>query len=274
MGQGALTPSLTPPLKWAGGKRWLAKRHADLFPESFGTYYEPFLGGAAVFFHLAPETSVLSDANSDLIATYTALKSDWKTVKALLGVHAQHHSDAYFYERRADKPFDSAELAAWFLYMNRACYNGLYRVNRQGVFNVPRGSKDTILFPYDDFEGISKALQSAKLLHADFEISLNKAARGDFIYLDPPYTVRHNNNGFVKYNEEMFSWADQERLSKAVIRAANRGAKILISNADHSSVRDLYRNIGTTVQISRHSVIGGGSQYRSSTSEIIVKVGY
>jgi len=158
--------------------------------------------------------------------------------------------------------------------MNRACYNGLYRVNQKGQFNVPKGTKETIVFPYDNFKGISKALKGATISHSDFEDALDAAKRDDFAYLDPPYTVRHNNNGFVKYNEEMFSWCDQERLSKAVIRAAHRGVKILVSNADHSSVRDLYTGIGETVIIERYSIIGGGARYRSQTSEIAVKIGY
>jgi DNA adenine methylase len=265
---------LTPPLKWAGGKRWLSQRHSGLLPDFTGTYYEPFFGGGAVFFHLRPKKAVLSDLNADLITTYRALSTDWQAVKEGLAAHAQLHSSEYYYQTRAEKPDEEAALAAWFLYMNRACYNGLYRVNKQGTFNVPKGTKDKIVFEYDAFEKISLALSVAEIEISDFEHLIDRSNSGDFVYIDPPYTVRHNNNGFLKYNEQIFSWDDQKRLARAVRRAAAREVKLLVSNANHESVRRLYRAHGTVVKLDRYSVIGGGEDYRARTSEIAVRINY
>lgn len=265
---------MDPFLKWAGGKRWLARSSKELFPISYDRYVEPFLGGGAVLFSLLPEKATISDANLDLIRTYRAIQVDYIGVEAALARHAASHSDEYFYALRAIRPDDPVELAAWFLYLNRTCYNGLYRVNKKGHFNVPRGTKDAVLLPSDDFESVAKALDGCEILYSDFEPIVDKSKAGDFVFLDPPYTVKHNNNGFIKYNENLFSWEDQVRLSKAVARAERRGVKLLVSNADHHSVRQLYEGIGKTLTLDRHSVIGGGAGYRASTSEIVVKVGY
>lgn len=269
-----LKSPLTPPLKWAGGKRWLSKSYSHLIPDVFNTYYEPFFGGGAVFFSTRPKYAVLSDANIDLMRTYRAIQVDFVGVLEILQEHAAYHSDEYFYQVRSSRPSDPTKLAAWFLYLNRTCYNGLYRVNKRGQFNVPRGTKDNVLLSTDNFEAVAEALDGCEIVHSDFEPIVNRAGNGDFLFVDPPYTVKHNNNGFVKYNENIFSWSDQERLAKSIVRAAGRGAKILVSNADHNSVRSLYHGIGETITLSRFSVIGGGADYRAGTSEIAVRIGY
>lgn len=269
-----LAPKITPPLKWAGGKRWFVRNHLSLFPIEYNTYFEPFIGGGAVLFSLLPEKATISDANLDLIRTYRAIQFDSGGVERALKLHAQKHNDDYFYEVRPNRPDDPVELAAWFLYLNRTCYNGLYRVNKKGQFNVPRGTKDMVLLPSDNFEAVAKILAGYEILYSDFEPVIDKSRRGDFVFLDPPYTVKHNKNGFIKYNENLFSWDDQVRLAKAVARAERRGVKLLVSNADHPSVRELYKDIGETIALNRYSVIGGGAGYRANTSEIVVKVGY
>lgn len=269
-----LVPKITPPLKWAGGKRWFVRNHLSLFPADYDTYFEPFFGGGAVLFSLLPERATISDANLDLIRTYRAIQFNFEGVEKALKLHAKKHNDEYFYALRSKRPDDPVELAAWFLYLNRTCYNGLYRVNKKGQFNVPRGTKDTVLLPSDNFEAVAKALDGCEILYSDFEPVIDKSKGGDFVFLDPPYTVKHNNNGFIKYNENLFSWEDQVRLAKAVARAERRGVKLLVSNADHPSVRQLYDGIGETITLDRYSVIGGGAGYRSNTSEIVVKVGY
>lgn len=262
------------PLKWAGGKRWLTGRHSDMFPELFERYYEPFLGGASVFLSLQPRKATLADANKELIAMYEAIRDDWQKVVEYLTEHSKRHGKTYYYAQRADVPTGKYKRAAWFLYMNRACYNGLYRVNMRGEFNVPKGTKEDILLRSDDFESISSALQNATLKHADFEKIVDAAKEGDFVYADPPYTVKHNNNGFVKYNEQLFSWGDQERLAAAVKRAARRGVMVAVSNADHSSVIDLYKGWAGITRLNRHSTIGGRLASRAGTTEIFVRVGY
>ena len=144
----------------------------------------------------------------------------------------------------------------------------------RGEFNVPKGTKEDILLRSDDFESISGALQRATLRHSDFEKIVDVAKEGDFVYADPPYTVKHNNNGFVKYNEQLFSWGDQERLAAAVKRAGRRGVMVAVSNADHSSVIDLYKGWARITRLNRHSTIGGRLASRAGTTEIFVRVGY
>ena len=265
---------LDPFLKWAGGKRWLARSSKWLFPATYDRYVEPFLGGGAIFFSEQPDSASLSDANPRLIATYQALKEDWEAVYAHLSEYAAHHSDAFYYEARGTARSEPAAEAARFIYLNRTCWNGLYRVNLKGEFNVPRGSKTRVLMDTDDFGGVASALSSATLAVRDFEVALAEAGQGDFVFLDPPYTVAHNNNGFLKYNETIFSWSDQERLKEAALSAASRGASVLVLNAKHSSVEELYSGIGRHHTVSRHSVISAASGHRKGVQEIAIQIGY
>lgn len=262
----------TPFLKWAGGKRWFVKNHEDLLPKKFNTYYEPFLGSAAVFFHLEPKEAVLSDANPHLIECYQAIKDDWRLVVRYLKEHQRKHEKDYYYEIRA-KQFNSRfTRAAKFIYLNRTCWNGLYRENLKGIFNVPIGTKTKVLLDSDDFEETSKILSNADLNHCDFSETISKAEAGDFIFVDPPYTVAHNNNGFVKYNQNIFSWEDQERLKDNLIEAKKRGAIILLTNADHKSIEELYEKQGSQRSLDRSSVISGKNKGRSSTSELLIRI--
>ena len=265
---------LTPFLKWAGGKRWLSASNSAIFPKIFDRYLEPFLGGAATFFHLMPASAILSDINSELILTYQAIRDDWKAVYAALKRHQRAHSEKHYYEERKRKRRNLTERAASFLYLNRTCWNGLYRVNLQGQFNVPKGTKNNIILPTDNFPAVSKALKSATILSADFEEVINKTERNDFLYVDPPYTVKHNMNGFVKYNEKIFTWDDQIRLALSIEKSAKRGVKILVTNADHQGVRELYQDLGVVKQLRRFSVIAGNKISRGETTELAVMINY
>jgi DNA adenine methylase len=261
---------MQPFLKWAGGKRWLFKNGDFCLPEINQNYIEPFLGGGAVFFHLQPQNALLSDANGRLIELYQVIRDDHLSFKDLLADHAQGHSKEYYYETRQTKFETKLERAAQFMYLNRTCWNGLYRENKKGQFNVPIGTKDAVLLPNDDFKGWSKALRGKQLKCQDFEKSIDAAKDGDVIFVDPPYTVRHNMNGFVKYNQNIFAWEDQVRLRSALERAGERGAKFIMTNADHESIRDLYKNFGQHQQLSRHSVIAGKSAHRAKSTELMV----
>lgn len=267
-------PNVVPFLKWAGGKRWLTFYYADLFPLTFDRYVEPFLGGGAVFFHLKPSVSVLSDFNVDLIRTYDQVRENWKLIEECLERHQRKHSTNYYYEERARKHRADHERAAQFIYLNRVCWNGLYRVNLKGEFNVPIGTKTSVLLDTDNFEDVAKLLQGAQLIASDFEPMLDATREGDFVFIDPPYVTRHNFNGFAKYNDKIFSWADQERLSVAIGRAAKRGAQILITNANHPSVKYLYREIGQNRTLRRHSVLAADSNNRSETTEVAILINY
>ena len=259
----------TPFLKWAGGKRWLVANYSDLIPRAFSRYIEPFLGSGAVFFHLKPKIALLSDLNEDLIATYAAIRDEWDSVIEQLEVHARKHSEEYYYQQRATTPRSKVRAAARFIYLNRTCWNGLYRVNRDGVFNVPKGTKDAVILESDDFEGLSRLLQGVELRVCDFEKTLDSASEGDLVFVDPPYTVRHNLNGFIKYNNKIFSWMDQIRLRDAVKRACERRATVLVTNANHESIRELYSGF-TLRTLSRASVISGNPEGRGSTEEILI----
>lgn len=261
---------MKPFLKWAGGKRWLTKQLYEFLPATFGRYFEPFLGSGAVFFELLPPQSILSDANEALIETYCAVRDYPLEIHERLTILHKRHCSELYYAQRSMLPKNAVEAATRFIYLNRTCWNGLYRVNQQNHFNVPIGTKDTVIFPDDDFEKVSTALQNANLRSVDFEISIDQADKGDLIYVDPPYTVKHNFNGFLKYNQVMFSWDDQVRLRDCLLRARSRGCHIVISNADHCSVRELYRDFHDVKALSRASVIAGKSTARSSTTELLV----
>lgn len=261
---------ILPFLKWAGGKRWLVDGCSDLIPRNFNRYIEPFLGGGSVFFHLQPRSAVLSDANEHLIETYIQIRDDTESIVSKLSEHQCKHSKEYYYEVRNKKHDSPTDRAAQFLYLNRTCWNGLYRVNLKGVFNVPIGTKNTVVLKTDDFHKVAEALKNSKLLVQDFEKTMAGAREGDFVYVDPPYTVNHKNNGFIKYNEKIFSWDDQIRLRDCVVDTIDRGAKVIVSNADHESLRDLYANVGNMKILQRSSVIAGKSSKRGKVDEMLI----
>ncbi|MCK4100851.1 Dam family site-specific DNA-(adenine-N6)-methyltransferase [Acinetobacter radioresistens] len=260
-----------PFLKWAGGKRWFVKSHIEAIPESFKNYLEPFLGGGSMFFALSPDNAILSDFNSNLINCYISLQRQPIKIKELLIIHHKLHCKEYYYQIRATYFDDPYERAAQFIYLNRTCWNALYRVNLKGQFNVPIGTKTNVILDTDDFEKVSKVLSHAKIVTCDFEETIDQASKDDFIFVDPPYTVKHNNNGFVKYNETMFSWDDQVRLALSLKKAHQRGAKFLMTNAYHQSVIDLYQNNFDLTKVSRHSVIASESSRRGIYDELMIK---
>lgn len=262
---------VAPFLKWAGGKRWFADRCLHLTPRDHGRYIEPFLGSGAMFFALQPGEALLSDLNPDLINCYRAIRDAPESIAERLAEHHRLHDKAHYYETRSAKPEDRIERAAWFIYLNRTCWNGLYRVNRRNEFNVPIGTKTSVVLPNDDFFAVSRLLAGVEILYQDFETTLDVARAGDFVFVDPPYTVKHNFNGFLKYNDKIFSWADQLRLRDAVVRAAGRGALVLVTNANHSSIREIYQGVGRQQVVGRASVLAASATHRSSTEELVIQ---
>lgn len=260
-----------PFLKWAGGKRWLVPRIQKLAPENYKRFIEPFLGSGAAFFALESQSAILSDTNADLINCYVAIRDEWQAVEDLLEEHQASHEHDYYYWMRDQKFRGRAQRAAQFIYLNRTCWNGLYRVNLKGEFNVPIGTKSAVVMDDDDFEWTSALLGGCQLVCCDFETTIDRAGEGDFVFVDPPYTVRHNFNGFIKYNEKIFSWADQVRLKKALVRAVQRGAKVLLTNANHPSIVDLYKDFPRRSAVSRMSVLSGDAEYRSKVEELLIR---
>lgn len=264
-----------PFLKWVGGKRWLISRLIPAIDLSNSAYIEPFLGGGAICLALRPSRGLISDANSELINCYRMIAREPNAMEAGIKRCQLLHSEDFYYKIRASEPEDDLDRAIRFLYLNRACFNGIYRVNRYGKFNVPKGSKERVYFETDNFTEISQVLQKVEIKYQDFERSIDTAKNGDYLFIDPPYTVKHNKNGFVRYNEKLFSWADQERLAMAIQRACARGARAIVTNADHPSVRELYDGISAAYYpILRHSVVGGPRETRSEITEAVFTVGY
>lgn len=265
---------LRPFLKWAGGKRWLTK-HVYQFPAFDGRYIEPFVGGGSVFLTLRPKKSVLGDINGSLINCYSAIRDNSDLVERYLKEYAKGHASggaSFYYRVRSSQPRSDCKKAAQFLYLNRTCWNGLYRVNRLGQFNVPRGTKDQVVFPDEDFGVLADALSKVELYCQDFERTMELARENDLIFADPPYTVLHNSNGFLKYNENMFSWDDQVRLKNASLRAAQKGAFVFVTNADHHSIRELYKGIAQIESLPRQSKISGSVKGRKQTTELLLRI--
>ena len=264
--------TIAPFLKWAGGKRWLARKRQTLFDTDYKRYIEPFLGGASMFFALRPSNSILADCNERLIETYVEVRKDPEGIVSALQRYQKVHSEDFYYsERKREYPDSASKRAAQLIYLNRTCWNGLYRVNRRGAFNVPRGTKSCIILVTDDFGAVAGALEGADLSAQDFETTLSTAGEGDLVYVDPPYTVKHNHNGFLKYNEKIFSWDDQVRLKIAVAAAVERGAKVAVSNADNVAVRELYLGLGQVETLRRKSAISGKAEHRGQIDELLIR---
>jgi DNA adenine methylase len=259
-----------PFLKWAGGKRWLAQRYGRYFPVRYRRYIEPFLGSGAIYFYLLPTRAVLADSNEDIIRAYRAVRKYPRKIDKILKEYQELHSTEFYYKMRETIPDDWVERAARFIYLNRTCFNGIYRVNKKGHFNVPIGSKEQIEYAEGYLANISQALCKADLIVSDFERIIEIAKQGDFVYIDPPYTVMHNNNNFIKYNSKLFSWEDQVRLAGSIKRAANKGALIMLSNANNESIRELYSGFGDHIVADRTSVLASDRQHRGKTTELII----
>ena len=249
------------------------EQYPDFFGDPYERYVEPFLGGGAVFFTAKPKNALLSDINHELIECYRVVRDDPEKLVEILAIHHERHSKDYYYSIRSTPIDDRIEKAGRFIYLNRTCFNGLYRVNLLGNFNVPKGTKSSVLLPTDDFLAVSSALKRVELCVGDFESIVSRCGSGDFLYLDPPYTANHNNNGFLKYNEKIFSWDDQKRLKAAALDAAKRGARVVVSNAAHSSVVDLYKDAGEIMTVSRSSVLAANRNKRGKVQEILVVMG-
>lgn len=259
--------SSTPLLKWPGGKRALVKHILALMPASFKRYYEPFVGGGALFFALNSDESVLADKNAELVNCYCQVRDSPQEVVSYLSELKNNRAD--YYAVRASRPSAAAARAARLIYLTTLSFNGIHRVNQQGEFNVPYGHKTHLVVcnPVKIYEA-SARLGSARLLCADFEEAVVDARAGDVIYLDPPYTVAHGNNGFLKYNARIFSWDDQVRLARVATALHRRGCHVLVSNAHHPSIEDLYSGFNMKL-ISRASVIAASAGSRGEVTECI-----
>lgn len=256
-----------PLLKWAGGKRRLLPAILPLVPETFGRYYEPFVGGGAVFFSLAPRSATLSDSNAELINTYVQVRDNLTPLISEL--RKLRNSEADYYRIRATVPRSATAKAARLIYLCTLSFNGVYRQNLDGYFNVPYGHKRH-LDPCDviKLRQASESLRRCDLLATDFEEAVGEARRGDLVFFDPPYTVAHRNNGFVKYNAKIFSWHDQVRLASLAMKLRRTGIRVIVSNADHPTIRGLYRGFRVRT-VTRCSVMAASARFRRPITECL-----
>lgn len=255
-----------PLIKWPGGKRLLLKHILPLVGEP-SRYFEPFIGGGALFFALPIRTATLGDNNSELINAYVHVRDCCERVISAL--RRLGNSEAEYYRARESQPKSDLGRAVRFLYLCRLSFNGIHRTNLRGEFNVPYGQK-THLSSCDDqlLQAASAKLKSAKLRCDDFEDCVSSAKLGDTVYLDPPYTVAHGNNGFVKYNAKIFSWEDQRRLAAVARELAAKGCKVVVSNAHHPSIHALYYGFQMAI-VQRHSIMAADPTFRRPTEECL-----
>jgi DNA adenine methylase len=260
-----------PLLKWAGGKRWLAKPLSILLERrAYRRVVEPFAGGAALFFRCAPQHGLLGDTNADLMACYRTLRDSPDELHiALSALTIDQHT---FNLIRRWTPRDDFAKALRLLYLNRTAFGGLWRVNRDGEFNVPFGCKPGTALPNSaTLSSTAAALQGADLYVGDFTSGLRAIAEDDVIYCDPPYTVTHNDNGFIRYNERIFSWSDQRRLAKEVSALASAGSRVVVSNAAHRDVLELYPGtLFLKLLIRRDSMLAANPKFRGSRREALI----
>lgn len=259
-----------PFLRWAGGKAWFSNQLDTLITgRDFTDYHEPFLGGGSVFFSLSVEggQAYLSDANAELINTYIAVRDNPERV--IEYIRRYRNTEKFYYSLRSRTPRDFYEKAAKFIYLNHTCFNGLYRVNKEGKFNVPYGRRRSVGLDYDVIRNASIALQNTILTTQDFDQTIEFITPGSLVFLDPPYTVSHNNNGFVEYNKNIFSLQDQERLAQFIQNINDKGAFYILTNAAHDTIREIFRDCGHSYEVERQSLIGGKNARRGLTSELV-----
>jgi DNA adenine methylase len=222
-----------------------------------------------MFFHLAPHRAEISDASPSLIETYKAVRVDPDSILRLLRPLRPNRET--FEKFKASAPRTPATKAAQFILLNKACWNGLYRVNADGIFNVPFGQPKTdFLINEENLRRCAKQLRRREISTRcqDFEVISDRVENGDFVFLDPPYVTSHNMNGFVDWNESLFSWDDQIRLASMAKKLVRRGANILITNADHPDVHELYRSFHYK-KLDRYSTLASDKTHRGTTSEAI-----
>jgi DNA adenine methylase len=242
---------------------------SELFPVTrFENYHEPFLGGGAVFMNLQPTNhSYLSDLNSELIHTYATINNDVEKVIHELKKF-KNTSEEYYLVRKANYRNDYRR-AAKFIFLNQTSFNGIYRVNLKGKYNVPYGYRNTQIFDGDELRAISKLLDRSTLSTSDFAVVTENIKMNDLVFLDPPYTVNHNNNGFIKYNQKLFSLEDQYRLSSVIDEIKNKKAFYILTNAAHKTVEKIFEKGDKKIKLKRPSLIGGLNATRGSFEELV-----
>ncbi|HEV2802345.1 MAG TPA: DNA adenine methylase [Pyrinomonadaceae bacterium] len=272
---------LQPFLKWAGGKRQLLPEIRKYVPKRYKLYFEPFVGAAAVLFDVQPQTAIINDANPELVNCYRVIKRDPEGLIDLLREHRDKNDKKYFYSLRQldrDPSFASLgdlERAARIIYLNKTCYNGLFRVNSQGQFNVPFGNyANPNIVDEIVIRAVSRYLNGAQveISNDDFAAAVSGAARGDFVYLDPPYDPISDTSSFTGYNLNNFDKNEQRRLKSVCDDLTRRGSKVLLSNSATDFIRDLYsdKTRYTIVEVTASRNINSVSTGRGKINELLI----
>ena len=278
--QVALEPK--PFVKWAGGKRQLLTELEKNFPKKFGTYFEPFLGGGAVLFDLLAKKPNLkcsvSDLNSDLVLAYVTIRDKLgRLIESLENHSKNYHKDStgYYYEIRKQEPKSQIEKVSRLLFLNKTCFNGLYRVNSKGKFNVPLGRyTNPNIVNRENLTAVSKFLQSDKIKIScrDFESILNDAKKGDFVYFDPPYQPVSDTANFTSYTHRDFTEDDLQRLADLANQLNSKGSHVLLSNSNTKIVKKIFSSKKWKVkEIAVNRAINSNSQKRTGHKEVLIK---
>jgi DNA adenine methylase len=243
----------------------------DHAPADAPRYFEPFLGGGALFFALAPRRAILADVNDRLIRTFRGVRDRIDQVVRLLGGY--RYDKAFFYrfrERDIDAASD-AEVAAWFIYLNKTAYNGLYRVNRENRFNVPFGRYvNPTICDEATLRACSAALAGVELLVEDFEVVVQRAGHGDFVYFDPPYVPLSTTSSFTSYTSQRFGDAEHKRLRDTAAKLKKKGVRVLVSNSAASTVRELYSDGFSMVEVPATRFVNSKGNARGAIAELLI----
>ena len=270
-----------PFVKWAGGKRQLMSELKKNFPTKFGTYLEPFLGGGAVMFDLLAKQPNLkcnaSDLNSDLVLAYVTIRDRLEKLIESLEDHSKnYHKDStgYYYEVRNQEPKNQIEKVSRLLFLNKTCFNGLYRVNSKGKFNVPLGRyTNPNIVNKENLQAVSKILQSEKIKIScrDFSSIIKDAKKEDFVYFDPPYQPVSDTANFTSYTHRDFTEDDLERLADLANRLNSKGCNVMLSNSNSKTVKKLFSSGWRIREIKANRAINSNSQKSTGHKEIIIK---
>ena len=271
---------IRPIVKWAGGKTQLLDRLKDRMPKKYGSYYEPFIGGAALLLDVQPKKAHINDINSELINTYSQIRDDAPSVKTLLKyLDDNHDGEEYYYKKRDEfnikiqkKEYDSY-MAALFIYLNKHCFNGLYRVNSKGLFNVPYNNKDHgSSYNDENINALSDYLKNVEIVNGDFESCAKKAKKGDFVFFDSPYAPL-NPTSFESYTKEGFSKEDHERLANLFKELDKKGVYCMLTNHNTELINELYKDYNIEV-VPVHRNINSKGNSRKGEEVIITNYQY
>ena len=269
-----------PFVKWAGGKTQLLDRIHELMPKEYNHYYEPFIGGGALLFSVAPKDFTINDFNSELIQAYKCFTSDedFKKLVERLNYHQEHQSEEHYYEaREMDKDPNFLKLpiyerAARMIYLNKSCFNGLYRVNSKGFLNVPSGKKKKVIcYEEENLEEIRRFFSTAKfeILNGDFQEAVKNVRKGDFVYFDPPYDTWEDKDSFTSYARNPFGKEEQKRLADVYKELSEKGTFVMLSNHKTEYIRNLYKNFHIHV-VEAKRMINSKASGRGNVEEVII----